>query len=64
MRLEFASNSGSIGWSVKRTNESENYKQNDTDLSFVTEKWINGREGKPKWQSKEVELPQTEFEAN
>ena len=44
MRLEFASNSGSIGWSVKRTNESENYKQNDTYLSFVTEKWINGRE--------------------
>ena len=44
MRLEFASNGGSIGWSVKRTNESENYKQNDTDLSFVIEKWINGRE--------------------
>ena len=44
MRLEFACNSEYIGWSVKRTNENENYKNNDTDLSFVTEKWINGRE--------------------
>ena len=44
MRLEFSSNSDYIGWSVKRTNESENYRQNDTDLSFVIERWINGRE--------------------
>ena len=44
MRLEFGCNSEYIGWSVKRTNENENYKNNDTDLSFVTEKWINGRE--------------------
>jgi hypothetical protein len=44
MRLEFGANSESIGWSVKRTNDSENFRKNDTDLSFVTEKWINGRE--------------------
>ena len=44
MRLEFGSNNGLIGWSVKRNNSDKNYKANDTDLSFVTEKWINGRE--------------------
>ena len=44
MRLEFGSNNGLIGWSVKRNNSNENYRINDTDLSFVTEKWINGRE--------------------
>ena len=44
MRLEFGANSEFIGWSVKRTNDSVNYRKNDTDLSFVTEKWINGRE--------------------
>jgi len=44
MRLEFGSNNGLIGWSVKRNNSYENYTTNDTDLSFVTEKWINGRE--------------------
>ena len=45
MRLEFACNSNYLGWSVKRTKEieSENYMKNDTDLSFVTEKWSNGR---------------------
>ena len=43
MRLEFACNSNYLGWSVKRTKEIDNYKTNDTDLSFVTEKWINGR---------------------
>jgi len=46
MRLEFGSNSDLVGWTVKRTNDkdSDNYRKNDTDLSFVTEKWINGRE--------------------
>ena len=46
MRLEFGSNSGLVDWSVKRTNErnNDNYRKNDTDLSFVSEKWINGRE--------------------
>ena len=44
MRLEFGSNSDTIGWSLKRTNDDINYMKNDTDLSFVTEKWINGRE--------------------
>ena len=43
MRLEFSSNSEYVKWSVKRTNNN-NYMKNDTDLSFVTEKWINGRE--------------------
>ena len=43
MRLEFACNSNYLGWSVKRTKEIDNYMTNDTDLSFVTEKWINGR---------------------
>jgi hypothetical protein len=46
MRLEFGSNSDLIEWTVKRTYEkdNDNYRKNDTDLSFVTEKWINGRE--------------------
>ena len=44
MRLEFGSNSDLIEWTVKRTNDNDNYRENDTDLSFVTEKWINGRE--------------------
>ena len=46
MRLEFGSNSDLVGWTVKRTNDkdSDSYRKNDTDLSFVTEKWINGRE--------------------
>ena len=44
MRLEFGCNSNYIDWSVKRTDDdSGNYRNNDTDLSFVTEKWINGR---------------------
>ena len=44
MRLEFGSNNGLIGWSVKRNKSDKDYRANDTDLSFVTEKWINGRE--------------------
>ena len=44
MRLEFGADNYKIGWSVKRTNNTDKYQQNDTDLSFVTEKWINGRE--------------------
>ena len=44
MRLEFGSNSDLVEWTVKRTNDKDNYRKNDTDLSFVTEKWINGRE--------------------
>ena len=43
MRLEFGHNSPDIKWSVKRTN-SNYYKTNDTDLSFVTEYFWNGRE--------------------
>ena len=43
MRLEIGINSYNIGWSVKRTIEESNYIYNDTDLSFVTEKWYNGR---------------------
>ena len=42
MRLEFGCNSNYIGWSVKRNNDNT-YMKNDTDLSFVTEKWSNGR---------------------
>ena len=44
MRLEFGSNSNYIGWSVKRTNNNISFMKNDSDLSFVTEKWSNGRE--------------------
>ena len=44
MRLEFGYNNKNISWAVKRAYNNKNYKQNDTDLSFVTEKWINGRE--------------------
>ena len=44
MRLELGSNNDLIGWSVKRNNSDENYRANDTDLSMVTENWINGRE--------------------
>ena len=43
MRLEFGCNSNSISFSAKRTNDN-NYRENDTDLSFVTEQWYNGRE--------------------
>ena len=43
MRLEIACNSNYLDWSVKRTKEIDNYTTNDTDLSFVTEKWSNGR---------------------
>ena len=44
MRLEFGYNSEYIDWSVKRITDKDNYMNNDTDLSFVTEKWINGRQ--------------------
>ena len=44
MRLEFGYNNKNISWTVKRTNDNINYIKNDTDLSFVTEKWTNGRE--------------------
>ena len=44
MRLEFGANSHYIKWSVKRKIDNYNYIKNDTDLSFVTEKWVNGRE--------------------
>ena len=43
MRLEFGYNSIYIGWSVKRNINDISYMNNDTDLSFVTEKWSNGR---------------------
>ena len=42
MRLEIGLNSNNIDWSVKRANDN-NYMYNDSDISFVTEKWINGR---------------------
>ena len=42
MRLEIGLNSNNINWSAKRINDN-NYKYNDSDISFVTEKWINGR---------------------
>ena len=44
MRLEFSANDGGIKWTVKRTNSQTDYMKNDTDLSFVTEKFANGRE--------------------
>ena len=46
MRLEFGQNCEDVKWSVKRTNENDykKYKNNDTELSFVTEYWSNGRE--------------------
>ena len=45
MRLEFGRNSDLVEWTVKRTNDkdSDSYMKNDTYLSFVTERWINGR---------------------
>ena len=45
MRLEIACNSNYLDWTVKRANEIDKYKYmtNDSDLSFVTEKWSNGR---------------------
>ena len=43
MRLEVGINSYNIGWSVKRKIEESDHIYNDTDLSFVTEKWYNGR---------------------
>ena len=43
MRLEIGINSYNIGWSVKRKYDNINYINNDTDLSFVIEKWYNGR---------------------
>lgn len=43
MRLEFGCNNKNIKWSVKRNYNNNNYKENDTDLSFVTDKWSNGR---------------------
>ena len=42
MRLEIGLNNNNINWSVKRINNN-NYMYNDSDISFVTEKWINGR---------------------
>ena len=42
MRLEIGLNNNNINWSVKRNNNN-NYMYNDSDISFVTEKWINGR---------------------
>ena len=44
MRLELGFNNKNIEWSVKRKKDNIYYRKNDTDLSFVTEKWINGRE--------------------
>ena len=44
MRLEFGHNSPDLQWSVKRTNSPDDYKTNDTLLSFVTEYFCNGRE--------------------
>ena len=44
MRLEFGHNSPDIKWSVKRNNSENDYKTNDTLLSFVTEYFCNGRE--------------------
>ena len=44
MRLEIGLNNNNINWSVKRNNNNNNnYMYNDSDISFVTEKWINGR---------------------
>ena len=43
MKLEIGLNSDFIGWSVKRKIDENNYKKNDTDLSFVIEKGYNGR---------------------
>ena len=44
MRLVFSCNSEYIGWSVRKTNDYNDYMKNDTNLGFVTEKWNNGRE--------------------
>jgi hypothetical protein len=44
MRLEIGTNSNYINWSVNRYNHNnDNYKTNDSYISFVSEKWINGR---------------------
>ena len=44
MRLEFGHNSEDLKWTVNRNNYSENYMNNDSDISFVIEYWKNGRE--------------------
>ena len=44
MRLQFGQNIGKIKWSVNRNYNEKNYKNNDTDISFVVEYWKNGRE--------------------
>ena len=44
MRLIFSCNSEYIGWSIRKTNDFNDYMKNDTNLGFVTEKWNNGRE--------------------
>ena len=43
MRIEIGLNNNEIRWSVNRKHEDINYIYNDTDISFVTEKWCNGR---------------------
>ena len=46
MRLEIGTNFNYINWSVSRKKHNDYgyyYKTNDSDISFVTEKWINGR---------------------
>ena len=37
MRLQFGQNMGKIKWSVNRNYNENNYKNNDTDISFVVE---------------------------
>ena len=64
MRLEFSAETGQIGWSVKRTNDSVNYDHNDTDLSFVTEKWVNGRELLTMYIERGEDIYLTIFKAN
>ena len=45
MRIEFSSNNEDLQWTINRYNAyNNNYTRNDTNIGFITDKWINGRE--------------------
>ena len=44
MKIEIFCDSSIINWSVRRNISDDEYHNNETGLSFVTEKWSNGRE--------------------
>ena len=44
MKIEIYCDSSIINWSVRRNISDDEYHNDETGLSFVTEKWSNGRE--------------------